>query len=68
MNELKKYSLSGVGFTFEKEAYSKLHNYLNSLKKAYENNPDCDEILADIEVRIAELILSATSDAQSVVT
>ena len=68
MNELKKYSLSGVGFTFEKEAYSKLHNYLNSLKKAYENNPDCDEILADIEARIAELILSATSDAQSVVT
>lgn len=68
MNQLKKYSLSGVGFTFEKEAYSKLHNYLNSLKKAYENNPDCDEILADIEARITELILSATSDAQSVVT
>ena len=68
MNQLKKYSLSGVGFTFEKEAYSKLYNYLNSLKKAYENNPDCDEILADIEARITELILSATSDAQSVVT
>lgn len=68
MNEIKKCSLSGVGFTFEKVAYNRLNDYLNSLKEAYKNSADCDEILADIEARIAELILSAQSDAHSVVT
>ena len=67
MNEIKKCSLSGVGFTFEKVAYNRLNDYLNSLKEAYKNSADCDEILADIEARIAELILSAQSDAQNVV-
>ena len=68
MNEIKKCSLSGVGFTFEKVAYNRLNDYLNSLKEAYKESTDCDEILSDIEARIAELILSAQSDAQCVVT
>ncbi|MBO4936545.1 MAG: PspC domain-containing protein [Alistipes sp.] len=68
MNEIKKCSISGVGFTFEKAAYARLDEYLQSLKKAYANNPDSEEILADIEARIAELILSAQNDAQCVVT
>ena len=68
MNEIKKCSLSGVGFTFEKVAYNRLNDYLNSLKEAYKESADCDEVLADIEARIAELILSAQSDAQCVVT
>ena len=67
MNEIKKCSLSGIGFTLEKEAYNKLNDYLKSLKEAYKNSADCDEILADIEARIAELILSAQNDAQNVV-
>jgi phage shock protein PspC (stress-responsive transcriptional regulator) len=67
MNEIKKCSLSGIGFVFEKEAYNKLNDYLKSLKEAYRNNSDCEEILADIEARIAELILSAQSNTQNVV-
>ena len=67
MNEIKKCSLSGIGFTLEKEAYNRLSDYLKSLKEAYKNSADCDEILADIEARITELILSAQSDAQCVV-
>ena len=68
MNEIKKCSLSGIGLTLEKEAYNRLNDYLNSLKEAYKNSADCEEILADIEARIAELILSAQSDTQCVVT
>lgn len=67
MNEIKKCSLSGIGFTFENEAYNRLNSYLQSLQRAYNNNADKDEILADIEARIAELILSAQSDTQNVV-
>jgi phage shock protein PspC (stress-responsive transcriptional regulator) len=68
MNEIKKCSLSGIGFTLEKVAYNRLNDYLDSLKEAYKNSADCEEIMADIEARIAELILSAQSDTQCVVT
>ena len=63
MNEIKKCSISGISFTLEKEAYARLEEYISSLKMAYDHNPDGAEIIADIEARIAELILSALSDA-----
>lgn len=59
MNEIKKCSIAGVSFTLENDAYDVLSNYIESLKDAYKNDPDGEEIIADIEARIAELILSA---------
>jgi phage shock protein PspC (stress-responsive transcriptional regulator) len=67
MNEIKKCSISGIAFTLELGAYTCLEAYLSSLKKAYADNPDCAEIIADIEARIAELILSAQSYPQQTV-
>lgn len=59
MNEVKKCSISGVAFTLDIDAYEELDRYLESLRHAYKNSPDGTEIVADIEARIAELILSA---------
>ena len=59
MNEIKKCSLAGVSFTMELDAYQALNDYIDSLKRSYEGDPDGEEIIADIEARIAELILSA---------
>ena len=61
MNEIKKCSIAGVSFTFEQDAYQTLNDYIESLKNSYEGDPDGEEIIADIEARIAELILSAQS-------
>lgn len=58
MNEVKKCSLSGIAFTMDLEAYNELHTYLETLKKNYKDSADGAEIVADIEARIAELILS----------
>ncbi len=66
MNEVKKCSISGVGFTLDADAFEILDNYLGSLKKSYRENPDGDEIIADIEARIAELILSTQDTARVV--
>ncbi len=66
MNEIKKYSISGIAFAFDEEAYNALKRYLDSLEEAYRTSSDGREILADLEARIAELILSA-QDAQRVV-
>ena len=59
MNEIKKCSLAGISFTMELDAYQALNDYIDSLKRSYEGDPDGEEIIADIEARIAELILSA---------
>ena len=59
MKEVKKCSISGVAFTMDTDAYLELESYLDSLRKTYKDNPDGTEIVADIEARIAELILSA---------
>ncbi len=59
MNEVKKCSISGVAFTLDNDAYEALERYIESLRQAYKNSPDGAEIIADIEARIAELILSA---------
>lgn len=58
MNEVKKCSISGLSFTLTGEAYKMLSDYLDALAKAYGKEPDGDEIIDDIEARIAELILS----------
>ena len=67
MNEIKKCSISGISFIFEKVAYNRLSNYIDSLRRAYKTSSESDEIIADIEARIAELILSAQSDPSQVV-
>lgn len=66
MNEIQKCSISGIAFTLDKEAYEVLKHYLETLQHAYRESPDGPEILADIEARIAELILSAQEGMQVV--
>ena len=48
------------------DAYEALEAYLDSLKKSYREAPDGAEIVADIEARIAELILSAQDNTRVV--
>ena len=66
MKEVKKCSISGVAFTMDTDAYQELEAYLESLKKTYKETPDGAEIVADIEARIAELILSAQDNTRVV--
>ena len=66
MKEVKKCSISGVAFTLDADAYEELAAYLESLKRSYKDSADGAEIVADIEARIAELILSAQDNARIV--
>ena len=66
MKEVKKCSISGVAFTMDTDAYEALDAYLDSLKNFYKDTPDGTEIVADIEARIAELILSTQDNTRVV--
>ena len=67
MKESKKVSISGVGFVFDIDAYEVLAAYLDNLNQTYKDTDDGEEIVADIEARIAELILNR-QDTMTVVS
>lgn len=56
MNKLLYVNIGGVVFQIDESAYQQLDNYLNSIRRKYQNSPDGDEIIKDIEHRIAELM------------
>lgn len=66
MKEVTKCSISGIAFTLDADAYEALRHYLDTLRTTYEDTPGGAEIVADIEARVAELILSAQDHARVV--
>ncbi|MCD8173074.1 MAG: PspC domain-containing protein [Alistipes sp.] len=61
MKETVKASLAGIGFVLDRDAFDALETYLETLSRAYADNPDRDEIITDIEARMVEIILSHQS-------
>lgn len=57
MENIINVNIGGVSFALNKEAYSKLESYLNELSNHYKSSVYGEEIMADIESRIAELLL-----------
>lgn len=57
MKKVEKVSIAEISFTLDSDAYVSLKQYLDSLNDYYEKDPDGREIIADIEARVAELIL-----------
>ncbi|MBX2953990.1 MAG: PspC domain-containing protein [Leadbetterella sp.] len=54
MKKTLQINIGGFFFTIEEEAYHKLNHYLSALKTYFSNYESCDEIVQDIEARIAE--------------
>ena len=55
MNKTVNINLAGIVFHINEDAFEILNNYLNTLKHHFKNEESGDEILKDIEGRIAEL-------------
>ena len=55
MNKTININLASTFFHIDESAYNLLQSYLNKLEKAFKNIQGKEEILRDIEVRIAEL-------------
>lgn len=61
MKEVITINLSGRLISIEKDAANSLQDYLNSLRSHFKNEEGADEILGDIEYRIAELLQTMLS-------
>lgn len=67
MNKTVTINISGIIFHIEEDAYDKLSKYLNTIKGYFTKNESGNEIIADIEARIAELLQAKVSQFKQVV-
>jgi phage shock protein PspC (stress-responsive transcriptional regulator) len=54
MKKTLQITIGGLIFNIEEDAYNKLSQYLEAIKKYFSSYESCDEITQDIEARIAE--------------
>lgn len=67
MNKTVTINISGIIFHIEEDAYERLSKYLNTIKSYFKDSDGRDEIMADIEARIAELLREKVSNVKQVV-
>ncbi len=68
MNKTININLAGIIFHVDEDAYKILSAYLDKIKIAFSNSEGKDEIITDIEARIAELFQQKLSDKKEVVS
>ncbi|XLS27779.1 PspC domain-containing protein [Flavobacteriaceae bacterium M23B6Z8] len=66
MNKTININLAGMFFHIDEDAYNKLQRYLDAIKRSFSNTQGRDEIIADIEARIAELFLEKMENERQV--
>ena len=66
MDKIKNISLGGFSFLIEENAYTALSQYLAQVRQHLLHNPDRDEIIFDVEQRMAELLKDRTANREVV--
>lgn len=67
MNKTININIGGTFFHIDEEAYDELQHYLVILKKSFHETQGSDEIISDIEHRIAELFSERLTDMRQVI-
>lgn len=69
MKKTIQINIAGMVFNIEEDAYDKLNNYLHSIKQYFSSYEGNQEIVSDIEARIAEKFwTNQKSDSQPVIS
>ncbi|MEZ4808956.1 MAG: PspC domain-containing protein [Allomuricauda sp.] len=68
MNKTVNINLANTLFHIDDDAYNRLRRYLESIKRSFAGTTGSDEIIADIEARIAELFLEKMENDRQVIT
>src|ERR1043165_7934674 len=67
MNKTVTINISGIIFHIEEDAFEKLSKYLSTIKGYFSKTDGGNEIMSDIEARIAEMLQGKTSAIKQVV-
>ncbi|NND51162.1 MAG: PspC domain-containing protein [Flavobacteriaceae bacterium] len=68
MNKTVNINLAGIFFHIDEDAYAKLQRYLDAIKRSFTDSQGRNEIIADIEARIAELFNERIQNEKQVVS
>ncbi|MET6991694.1 PspC domain-containing protein [Sediminicola arcticus] len=68
MNKTVNINLANILFHIDEEAYLKMSRYLEAIKRSFANTSGNDEIIRDIEARIAELFQEKIENERQVIT
>ncbi|AFU70016.1 stress-responsive transcriptional regulator, PspC family [Psychroflexus torquis ATCC 700755] len=68
MNKTININLANVFFHIDEDAFKKLDSYLKAIERYLSKEQSKDEILQDIEARIAELFTESTAQVNQVIT
>ncbi|GAB2775943.1 PspC domain-containing protein [Salinimicrobium soli] len=68
MNKTVNINLAGIFFHIDEDAYAKLQHYLEAIKRSLTNTNGRDEIIHDIEARIAELFGEKIKNERQVIS
>ena len=61
-------NISGIIFHIEEDGYEELKAYLESIGNYFSSFDESDEIISDIESRIAEIFLAKLNEEKQVIT
>ena len=67
MNKTVNINLGGMFFHIDEDAYQKLSRYFDAIKRSLSNSSGKDEVIKDIEMRIAELLNEKLKNDKQVV-
>lgn len=67
MNKTVTINISGIIFHIEEDAYEKLGTYLKTVRSRFSEEDGRDEIMTDIESRIAEILNERVGPSKQVV-
>ena len=67
MNKTVSVNIGGRVFNIEESAFDKLNRYLQTIRSYFEGNESVDEIISDIELRVAELFMERINDQKQVI-
>lgn len=68
MNKTITSNIAGYVFHIDENAYEKLDAYLNTIRSYFKDSQGRDEIIADIEARLAEMLQERMADQKQVIT
>ena len=67
MNKTVNINIGGLFFHIDEDAYQKLSRYFDAIKRSLSNSSGKDEIMKDIEMRVAELLTEKQKSDKHVV-
>lgn len=67
MKKTVRININGLIFNLDEDAYQKLSKYLDAIRRMFRNPTEAQEVISDVESRIAELFQQRVSNRKEVI-